>query len=116
MLGEDGLALVSEPGPETSDGSNEEGYEFVGVIGGLDLTELGVKFSPGEAVGENACVFSLDTVKVLGVVASSAGRIDFGTVGTAFSRVSIAVEIKGLDLGDEVVNVIEIEADASEAR
>jgi hypothetical protein len=33
-----------------------------------------------------------------------------GSVSAAFSRVSITIEIKFLDLGDEGVNVVEVEA------
>ena len=115
MVGEDSLALVTEPGPETSNGGNEEGYEVVVVVGSLDLTELGVKFSPGEAVRENACVLSLDAVKALGVV-TVARRINLSAVGAALSGVSITIKIEGLQLGDKGVNVIEIEANASKAR
>lgn len=115
MVGKDGLSLITEPGPETSDGGNEEWYELVVVVSSLDLTELSIELGPGEAVRENACVFSLDAVKASGVV-TVAGRINLGAVGAALSRVSITIKVEGLQLSDEGVNVIEVEADASEAR
>ena len=112
--GEHGLTLIAQPGPETSSSGDEEGHEFVVSVSSFDLTELGIELGPGEAVGENACVFSLDTVKVLRIV-TVASRIDVGSVSAAFSGVSITVEVEILDLGNESVYVVEVEAETTEA-
>lgn len=114
MSGEDGLTLVSEPGNESTGGHDEEWHKFVVLVSSVDLSHLGEHFSPGEAVGENACVFSGDAVNS-GAIIASAGRVISITVSAALSRVSITIEIKVLDLGNESVNIIEVEASASKA-
>merc|ERR1712022_91183 len=89
--GKDGLTLVSEPGDETTSGHDEEWHELVGVIGSLDFGQLGENLSPGEAVGENACVFSGNTVKT-GRIGLDAVGIVSGSIDTC-SGVGITVKI-----------------------
>ena len=114
MAGEDCLSLVTEPGPETGTSGYEHGYEIIVVVGGLNFVKFGSQFSPGEAVRKDACIFSLDTIEELRVV-TSASRVDLSSVSATFSRMSISVKIEVLDLGDEGVNIVEVEAHSAKA-
>ena len=114
MVGENRLSLVSEPGEGSSEGHNEEGNEVVGVVGSLGLTHDGENLRPGEAVGEDACVFSRNTTYGGGLNTVARG-INLSAISAALSRVGITIEIKILDLGDKVVDVVKVEASSSEA-